>query len=83
MIDEEWTAFVERCVMLAENDLPALRDTKLLAFELIALLDAANRGSLLHGTLRDYDFAEEAMHARLVAAGADPEILSSVGHSST
>ncbi len=77
-VDEEWIAFVERCVMLAEDDLPALRSPKLLAFELIALLDAANRGSLLHGTNSDYDLAEAAMHDRLVAEGADPELLAGV-----
>ncbi len=74
-VDEEWIAFVERCVMLAADDLPALRDPKLLAFELIALMDAANSGSLLHGTDRAYELAEAAMHDRLLAAGADPESL--------
>ena len=61
--------------MLAEDDLPALRKPKLLAFELIALLDGANRGSLLHGTNVDYGFAETAIRDRLVAAGADPDTL--------
>ncbi|MBX3091701.1 MAG: TetR/AcrR family transcriptional regulator [Cryobacterium sp.] len=74
-IDEEWIAFVERCVGLAADDLPALQNPGLLAFELIALMDAANRGSLLHGTARDYELAEAALHDRLLAAGADPELL--------
>lgn len=74
-IDEEWIAFVERCVLLAEDELPALRDPNLLAFELIALMDAANSGSLLHGTNRPYDLAEAAMRERIIAAGADPEML--------
>jgi len=77
-IDEEWIAFVERCVLLAEEELPALQNPQLLAFELIALMDAANRGSLLHGSDRAYDLAEQAMHARLLAAGADPELLDGV-----
>ena len=74
-IDEEWIAFVERCVLLAEDELPALRDPRLLVFELIALMDAANSGSLLHGSDRPYDLAETAMRDRILAAGADPKVL--------
>ncbi len=77
-IDDEWIAFVERCVSLAQDELPAMRNPQLLAFELIALLDAANRGSLLHGNDHDYDLAEVAMRARLIAAGADPELLDGI-----
>lgn len=74
-IDEEWIAFVERCVMLAADDLPKLDDPKVLAFEIIALMDAANNGSLLHGTERPYALAETAMRKLLVAAGADEASL--------
>ncbi|HEU4849864.1 MAG TPA: TetR/AcrR family transcriptional regulator [Terrimesophilobacter sp.] len=76
-VDEDWIAFVERCVLLAADDLPTMRDPKLLAFELIAFMDAANSGSLLHGTDRAYELAEAAMHDRLLAAGADPDALRS------
>ncbi|MEO6942119.1 MAG: TetR/AcrR family transcriptional regulator [Terrimesophilobacter sp.] len=76
-IDEEWIAFVERCVLLAADDLPTLRDSSLLAFELIALMNAANGGSLLHGSERPYGLAEAAIRACILAAGADPEALKS------
>jgi AcrR family transcriptional regulator len=76
-IDEEWIAFVERCITLASDELPALKNPELLAFEMNALMDAANRGSLLHGNDRDYELAEWALRDRLVAAGADPELLKS------
>ncbi len=78
VVDEEWIAFVERCVTLAAEGLPALRNPQLLAFELIALLDAANRSSLLHGNDSAYEYAEAAVRDRLIAAGADPELLDGV-----
>lgn len=69
-IDQEWIAFVERCVLLAVDDLPQLEDSRVLAFELIALMDAANNGSLLHGTDQPYLLAEISMRRLLIAAGA-------------
>ncbi len=74
-VDEEWIAFVERCVTLSEDDLPAMEDASLLAFELIALMDAANSGSLLHGSDRAYELAETAMRNRLLASGAHPDAV--------
>ncbi len=69
-IDEEWIAFVERCVSLAADDLPRLEDPAVLAFEIIALMDAANSASLLHGSDRPYALAEAAMRKLLMSAGA-------------
>lgn len=73
--DNEWIAFVERCVLLAADELPELLDSHLLAFELVAFMDAANSGSLLHSSSRPYEMALAAMRDRLLAAGADPAVL--------
>lgn len=46
-----------------------------LAFELVALDEAANSRSLLLGSDRPYALAAAGMRSRLVAAGADPALL--------
>lgn len=78
-IDEEWIAFVERCVLLAADELPQLDNPKVLSFELIALMDAANRGSLLHGNDEPYRLAEISMRRLLTAAGASDDDLNPIG----
>lgn len=75
VIDDEWIAFVERCVSLAADELAQLGDPKVFAFELIALMDAANNGSLLHRTNEPYKHAEVALRKLLINAGADPALL--------
>jgi AcrR family transcriptional regulator len=64
------TGAVARAVELGE--LAPDTDPEQLAFELIALLEAANAMSVLHRTDAPYPRAERAIRHRLVAAGADP-----------
>lgn len=77
-IDEEWLAFVTRAVREAEPELPGLAGrsdaAEVLAFEINALLDAANMTSLLHRTSRGYSLARSGIRDRLIALGAPAEI---------
>lgn len=71
-IDEEWYVFLARAVREAE--LPGLAGRadgpELLAFEITAMLDAANIGSLLHRSMRGYALARSGIRDRLIALGA-------------
>jgi len=75
-VDEEWFVFLARAVREAE--LPGLADRPdgpdLLAFEITAMLDAANIGSLLHRSTRGYALARRGIRDRLIALGAPPSI---------
>ena len=50
-------------------------EVEVLAFELLALDEAANSRSLLLGEDRPYALAAAAMRSRLIVAGADPALL--------
>jgi AcrR family transcriptional regulator len=75
-IDEEWYVFLARAVREAE--LPGLTGRadgpELLAFEITAMLDAANIGSLLHRSMRGYELARNSIRDRLIALGAPASI---------
>jgi AcrR family transcriptional regulator len=75
-IDEEWFVFLARAVR--ESQLPGLEGRadgpELLAFEITAMLDAANIGSLLHRSTRGYALARSGIRDRLIALGAPASI---------
>jgi AcrR family transcriptional regulator len=66
-IDEEWEAFLTRAVREAAADLPKLdpADAPDIAFELMALMDAANHMSKLLRTPRGYGAARRRVEALL------------------
>jgi AcrR family transcriptional regulator len=65
-VDVEWAEFLTRAVR--EAGLPA---PELLAFEITALLDAANLISQLHRTPRGYALARDAIRARIDPAAVE------------
>lgn len=75
-VDEEWFAFLARAVR--ESELPGLEGRAdgpdVLAFEITAMLDAANIGSLLHRSTRGYALARAGIRDRLLALGAPASI---------
>lgn len=72
-IDEEWFRFLTRAV--CEAELPGLEDPESLAFEITALLDAANLTSLLHRSSRGYRLARSSIRNRLAGFGGPVENL--------
>lgn len=73
----DWTAFVERTVQEAVEAGDLVRDTDVpqLAFELVALLEAANAESVLHHEDTCYAKARTGIHRRLSAVATDPALL--------
>jgi AcrR family transcriptional regulator len=75
-VDEEWFVFLARAVR--ESELPGLAGRAdgpdVLAFEITAMLDAANIGSLLHRSTRGYALARSGIRDRLLALGAPDSI---------
>ncbi|KRC42586.1 MULTISPECIES: TetR/AcrR family transcriptional regulator [Oerskovia] len=74
----DWYGYVEaqtRAAVAAGELAIDQSEAEVLAFELLALDEAANSRSLLLGDDRPYVLAAAAMRARLLAAGADPELL--------
>jgi AcrR family transcriptional regulator len=74
---ESWSGYLRVSVGYAVElgELAADADPALLAFECTALLDYANSRSVMTGSNEPYRLARRAMAARLLAAGADPEVL--------
>lgn len=70
-IDNEWAEFLTRAVRESAAELPglALADAETLAFEITALLDAANLTSLLHRSSRGYELARSSIRARIAGLG--------------
>jgi AcrR family transcriptional regulator len=70
-IDDEWAAFLTRAVRESAVDLPGLDldDAETLAFEITALLDAANLTSLLHRSSRGYELARSSIRSRIASLG--------------
>jgi len=60
---------------IEQGELDAGTDAALLAFEFTALLDAANAQSVMRGSAEPYALARRAVAQRLVAAGADEEVV--------
>ncbi len=77
-IDEEWFVFLARAVRESMAELPGLDGRadgpEVLAFEITAMLDAANIGSLLHRSTRGYALARSGIRDRLLALGAPASI---------
>ncbi|MDR8411174.1 TetR family transcriptional regulator [Nonomuraea sp. 3-1Str] len=73
----DWVRFVEQTITEALDLGEAKRDTDVpqLAFEVIALLEAANGLSLLHGDPACYRRAATAVLSRLRAVATDPSAL--------
>ncbi|WP_324613283.1 TetR/AcrR family transcriptional regulator [Agromyces kandeliae] len=70
----EWNGYLAVSLGYARDggELLALDDPEQLTFEFTALLDLANRDSVMHGTNASYARARRGIAARLRAAGADP-----------
>jgi AcrR family transcriptional regulator len=73
-IDDEWQVFLTRAVRESADDVPGLAAepalAETIAFEITALLDAANLTSLLHRSSRGYAMARDGIRRRLEALGA-------------
>lgn len=76
-----WHGYFESQLRFAvvAGELAADTDVERLAFELLALTDAANTRSLLGDGDRPYRFAADAVRERLLASGADAERLAPLG----
>ncbi|HET6673243.1 MAG TPA: TetR/AcrR family transcriptional regulator [Agromyces sp.] len=74
---ESWNGYLRVSVGYAVElgELAADADPALLAFECTALLDYANSRSVMTGSNEPYRLARRAMVSRLLAAGADVEVL--------
>ncbi|MEU2200060.1 TetR/AcrR family transcriptional regulator [Isoptericola sp. NPDC019482] len=73
----DWTSYLRRHAELAvgAGELAEGTDVDQLAFEITAMLNAANDGSLLLGEDAVYDRALAAVRGALAARGADPAAL--------
>ncbi|MGP3988291.1 TetR/AcrR family transcriptional regulator [Streptomyces sp. 3N207] len=77
----DWTAFVERTLQeaLHAGEFTEGTDVPQLAFEIIALLEASNAESVLHGDAsvdaKPYQRARRGIRDRLAAAATDPAAL--------
>ncbi|BDZ54915.1 TetR family transcriptional regulator [Agromyces marinus] len=73
----DWSGYLAASLAHARSlgELPGLDDADQLAFEFTALLDLANRDSVMRGTNASYARARRGIAARLRAAGADPAAI--------
>lgn len=60
---------------VAQGELADDTDAEQLAFEFMALLDTANTRSVMTGSNVPYRLARRGLVSRLLAAGADPEVV--------
>lgn len=60
---------------IAQGELAGDTDVRQLAFESMALLDAANTRSVMTGSNEPYRLARRGLVSRLLAAGADPDVV--------
>jgi AcrR family transcriptional regulator len=74
---ESWGDYVRVSLgyAIAQGELAADADAALLSFEFMALLDASNTRSVMTGSNEPYRLARSALVSRLLAAGADPEVV--------
>lgn len=74
---ESWGDYVRVSLgyAIAQGELAADTDAEQLAFEFMALLDTANTRSVMTGSNEPYRLARRGLVSRLLAAGADPEVL--------
>ena len=73
----EWGGYLAATLQHAHDagELPLLDDAKQLSFEFSALLELANRDSVLRGTNAPYRRARLGVAARLRAAGGEPSAI--------
>lgn len=73
----DWNGYLAATLRHAHElgELPAFDDPDQVTFEFTALLDMANRNSLLGGSSTPYRRARIGIASRLRAAGADPELI--------
>ena len=73
----DWSGYVTASFgyAIAQGEVDATEDPEQFAFEVTALLDAANTRSVMSGSNQPYVFARRALVARLRTAGADAERL--------
>jgi hypothetical protein len=73
----DWSGYLAASLAHARSlgELPALEDPDQLAFEFTALLDLANRDSVMRGTNASYARARAGVAARLRAAGGTGDAL--------
>lgn len=62
-----------------QGELPGCSDPAQLVFELTAMLEASNSRSLLSGSPEAYSRARTAVASRLLALGADPNVIGASG----
>ena len=74
---ESWNGYMRASVGYAVEfgELAPDADPALLAFEFTALLESANSRSVMMGSNEPYRLARRALVSRLLAAGADAEVL--------
>lgn len=74
---ESWGDYVRVSLgyAIAQGELASDTDAEQLAFEFMALLDTANTRSVMTGSNEPYRLARRGLVSRLVAAGAEPEVL--------
>lgn len=74
---DDWGDYVRVSVgyAIAQGELAPEADAEQLAFEFMALLDTANTRSVMTGSNEPYRFARRGLVSRLIAAGADPEVV--------
>jgi uncharacterized protein (UPF0264 family) len=74
---QSWNDYVRVALGYAidQGELAADTDADLLSFEFMALLDTSNTRSVMTASNEPYRLARRALVARLLAAGADPDVL--------
>jgi AcrR family transcriptional regulator len=80
IMDERDSYFAHAAAVAVERgELAGCDDAEQLAFEITALLDAANSRSLILGSEQPYARALAAVRSRLLHAGGDEAVLSAAG----
>lgn len=74
---DDWSGYIAASFgyALAQGEAHAAEDPEQFAFEVTALLDAANTRSVMSGSNQPYVYARRALVARLQRAGADAAVL--------
>ncbi|QKJ18146.1 TetR/AcrR family transcriptional regulator [Microbacterium hominis] len=77
----EWEQYLTASIRSAMDagELPGLDDPAQLVFELLSFLEAANTRSLMQGSSAPYARAATAVRTRLLALGADPDVVAGIG----
>lgn len=78
--ETEWEDYVTVSIeyAMSAGELPGLDDARQLTFEIVSLLEAANKRSLLHASAEPYARATTALHSRFSALGADAALVATI-----